>query len=536
MFIKSIQNDNLKANIYKTRDSMGRSAAALCAEKMRELLKTKDTINMIFAAAPSQNETLAHLKLENDIDWSRVRAFHMDEYIGLNAGAPQLFSNFLDRAIFKSLPFKEVFYINAEGTKDELISRYTELLNKYPTDIVCLGIGENGHIAFNDPHIADFNDSALIKVVDLDLRCRVQQVNDGCFEKLEDVPEYALTLTIPTLTRAKHLICTVPGPTKAEAVFNTMYGKINEECPATIMRRHNDATMFLDADSAVYVAFKKAVLSDEISQDMEVSVALCKKHYLTGVEIRSVYDTAPEKLNDEQITKIKNILDKNNLEVVAISSSLYKCNIGESQEEKMKETVRVANNFGCKFLRGFSYWTSPEFNIDEFASHLKSKEKDLTDNKVELLIEFDPAVNLTNGGEVASLLEKVNSPLINAIWDPGNDIYDSKKEIPYPNGYNKIKKFIKHVHLKDGHLVDGKPVCVKIGTGAVDYEGQIKQLLIDGYDGYLVMETHYKKNKAIDEELLKRPGGAAFSENGYESTDESLAALNELILKVLKNF
>lgn len=536
MLIKTIQSDKLKAHIFKSRDAMGKSAAKDCAEKIRALLKVQDTVNMIFAAAPSQSETLFHLAADKGIDWTKIRAFHMDEYIGLAEGAPQLFSNFLDNAIFKKLPFKEVHYVNGAGSSEQLIERYTALLKKYPADIVCLGIGENGHIAFNDPHIADFNDPALIKVVDLDERCRVQQVNDGCFASFDEVPTHALTLTIPALTRAKHLICTVPGPTKAEAVFNTVYGKIGEDCPATVMRSHADAAMYLDADSGRYVAFKKAVLSDEISQDMEIAAQLCKKHYLTGVEIRSVFDTPPEKLTGEQADKIKEVLEKYNLKAVAISSSLYKCNLGESEQQKLEMTAKVAKMFGCRFVRGFSYWKTPEFSVDGFAAHLKSIEGYLQENGLELLIEFDPGVNLTNGALVAELLKKTNSPAVNAIWDPGNDIYDEKKETPFPDGYFALKDYIKHVHVKDALFEGGKPKCVKIGTGLVDYEGQLRQLLKDGYDGYLVMETHYKIDRVIDEELMKRPGGSAFSSGGYEATDESLAALDEIILKVLKNY
>lgn len=251
--LKKIEKDSLTVQIYDSREAMGNAAGKKCAEVLRKLLNEKDVVNMIFAAAPSQNETLEALVNEKDIDWTRVRAFHMDEYIGLSKDAPQGFGNFLDRAIFSKLPFKEVYYLRDYDTPEEVCKNYSQLLKDNPVDIVCLGIGENGHIAFNDPHIAYFDDIDLVKIVDLDEKCRLQQVHDGCFNHLDLVPKYAVTLTIPALTNAKCLICTVPSHTKAEAVKHTIEDEISEKCPATIMRRHNNATMFLDKDSAKLV-------------------------------------------------------------------------------------------------------------------------------------------------------------------------------------------------------------------------------------------------------------------------------------------
>lgn len=152
--------------------------------------------------------------------------------------------------LFNKVPFKNVYYIYSENeTVEETCERYRKLLKDHPADIVCLGIGENGHIAFNDPGEADFQDKEIIKKVELDEVCRMQQVNDGCFEKIGDVPQYALTLTVPALIAASSLICTVPAKTKAQAVFNTINCEINEKVPATVMRRHPDAVMFCDIDS-----------------------------------------------------------------------------------------------------------------------------------------------------------------------------------------------------------------------------------------------------------------------------------------------
>ena len=248
--MKKFIKDTLEVRIYDSRDEMGMAAARDIKERIAVLLKEKETINMIFAAAPSQNEVLASLASDPEIEWQRVNAFHMDEYIGLSADAPQGFGNFLKSHIFDLAPFRSVNLINTESDAEEEARRYSELLRINPTDIVVMGIGENGHIAFNDPPVADFGDPHLVKPVKLDEICRKQQVNDGCFERIEDVPTHALTLTVPTLMSAPHVFCIVPAPTKSRAVKETVYGEVDERCPASILRRKSGAVLYLDPDSA----------------------------------------------------------------------------------------------------------------------------------------------------------------------------------------------------------------------------------------------------------------------------------------------
>ena len=241
----------MKTKVFRTRAEMGAAAASEVSGRIGQLLATQDTVNMIFAAAPSQNEFLAALLL-SPVDWSRVRGFHMDEYIGLRPDATQGFGNFLRGRLFDKAPFLSVDYIdgNAADLGGEC-ARYSRLLQRYPTDIVCMGIGENGHIAFNDPPVADFADPFLVKVVELDGACRRQQVNDGCFASLREVPTHAITLTVPALMAGRYVYCMVPGKLKAEAVYNTVSQEIAEAYPSTTLRRHAEAELFLDADSAV---------------------------------------------------------------------------------------------------------------------------------------------------------------------------------------------------------------------------------------------------------------------------------------------
>ena len=249
--MKTFQKDKLAVEIFETRKLMGEKAANDIAKKFNELIDEKGEINVIWAAAPSQNDVLKALTLNKDIKWNKINAFHMDEYIGLSKDAPQGFGNFLKDHIFGLVPFKSVNYIDVSATDAEKeAERYAEVLSKQKIDVVVLGIGENGHIAFNDPPVADFNDKKAVKPVKLDEVCRQQQVNDGCFKSINDVPTHAITLTVPTLFNADYLFCIVPAPTKAKAVYETINGSINEHCPATVLRLHDNAKLYLDNESS----------------------------------------------------------------------------------------------------------------------------------------------------------------------------------------------------------------------------------------------------------------------------------------------
>ena len=254
MIVKNFTVDKLRVKQFSTRDEMGAAAAADAVPVIKDIIAKKGEINIIFAAAPSQNETLAHFLAAEGVDWTCINALHMDEYIGLAEGDPRTFGSYLYEHVFSHKPFKSINYVRgyAENIEAEC-ERYTKLLRNMPVDVVFLGIGENGHIAFNDPWVAKFDDPVAIKAVELDNACRCQQVNDGCFPTLDDVPTHALTLTIPTLMSAAHLFCTVPAATKADAVKNTVYGPITEDVPATIMRTHPSVTLYCDLDSGKYL-------------------------------------------------------------------------------------------------------------------------------------------------------------------------------------------------------------------------------------------------------------------------------------------
>lgn len=241
--------DRLLVETYSDRAAMGAAAAAAVAKAVAERLERQDGVRMIFASAPSQSAMLDRLCAAPGIDWRRVTAFHMDEFIGLSPDAPQRFATWLDTHLFGRLPFAAVHVLRPEPNPADEAARYTALLNEAPIDFVCLGIGVNGHIAFNDPPIADFDDPVDVKVVELDDVCRRQQLSDQGFASLQDVPLRALTLTVPRLLRADRLFCIVPGVHKREAVRQALDGPTTTACPASVLRRHHDCTLYLDREA-----------------------------------------------------------------------------------------------------------------------------------------------------------------------------------------------------------------------------------------------------------------------------------------------
>jgi glucosamine-6-phosphate deaminase len=250
--MKELKVDNLKVRMFDTRYEMGIAAAQAVSEKISELLAYQDSINIVFAAAPSQNEFLDSLS-KRDISWDRINAFHMDEYVGLDGKAPQLFGNYLKNKLFGKVNFREAYYIKGNtNDAEQECSRYSKLLERYPTDIVILGIGENTHLAFNDPHVADFNDPRVVKVVSLDEKNRHQQVDptdNVCFNTIEEVPTHAITITIPALFKSKYAYAIVPGKNKADAIYHTLTSHIQEKYPSTILRKHPHAVLYIDKDS-----------------------------------------------------------------------------------------------------------------------------------------------------------------------------------------------------------------------------------------------------------------------------------------------
>ena len=250
MNITEFQKDKLTVKIFPGKDEMGKSAAISVAEKLNAAITEKGFANLILATGASQFQFLEHLQ-QQTIDWKKITVFHLDEYKGMPVTHPASFRKYLKERILEKVQPKQVYYLNGDVPDIEAeVLHYENLLKEHPIDVGCIGIGENGHIAFNDPPVADFNDPKLVKVVELDEACRKQQLGEGWFPTLDDVPTHALSLTIPAIMRCKHISCVVPDERKAEAVHNTLNADISTACPATVLRTHPDCVLYLEEGSA----------------------------------------------------------------------------------------------------------------------------------------------------------------------------------------------------------------------------------------------------------------------------------------------
>jgi glucosamine-6-phosphate deaminase len=248
---QAFQVEQARVEIYASNSALGKAAAANAVAILRDAIRGQGGARMIVATGNSQLAVVQSLVLAEDVDWSRVEVFHMDEYAGLPEDHPASFRRWVRTRLAEQVHPRAAHYIMGDAPDPAgECRRYAALLMEAPIDLCLLGVGENGHIAFNDPHVADFHDPEVVKVVELDDRCRLQQVGEGHFASLADVPRRALTLTCPALMRARHLICSVPEKRKAEAVRNALEGPLSPACPASLLRTHPQATIYLDRDSA----------------------------------------------------------------------------------------------------------------------------------------------------------------------------------------------------------------------------------------------------------------------------------------------
>ena len=242
--------DRLRIEVYPDRESLGLAAAREAAQALTHAAANSETA-VIFAAAPSQNATLDALTGTAGVPWQRVNGLHMDEYVGLSADHPASFRRYLREHLASRVPLHAFHWIDADrNDMAGVCAAYQQQVRHLRPSLCLLGIGENGHLAFNDPGEARFDDPEDVRVVTLDRACREQQVAEGHFPDFDAVPRQAVTLTIPALMRTPHLIASVPGERKAEAVRKALFEPISEDCPASILRTHPQATLYLDKESA----------------------------------------------------------------------------------------------------------------------------------------------------------------------------------------------------------------------------------------------------------------------------------------------
>jgi glucosamine-6-phosphate deaminase len=246
---KEFRVDQLTIQIYKDKFEMGRAAADSAEKHISDAINKKGEAVIILATGASQFEFLDSLS-EKQIDWKKVIAFHLDEYVGIPDTHPASFRRYLKERIIEKVGIGTYYLIEGDTEDSEKeCNRLGNLLEKYPVDVAFVGIGENGHLAFNEPP-AQFNDNMKYKIVELDEKSRKQQLGEGWFKKLEEVPKFAITMTVPAIMESRAIICTVPDARKARAVKNTLNSKISPEFPASIIREHPNATLFLEQNSA----------------------------------------------------------------------------------------------------------------------------------------------------------------------------------------------------------------------------------------------------------------------------------------------
>lgn len=250
MQITEFQKNKLKVKVFQESEEIASAAAEFVAAQLNSAIEKKDSVNVVIGTGASQLSFYKYL-LQQEIEWEKITLFHLDEYKGMSESHPASFRRFLKDRVLQGIKPKNVYFLNGDASDTEAeVLRYENLLKEHPVDVACIGIGENGHIAFNDPPVADFNDPKLVKVVELDEACRKQQLGEGWFPILDDVPTHALSLTVPAIMGCKTISCLVPDERKAQAVYNALNLEITTACPASILRKHPDAVLFLDSGSS----------------------------------------------------------------------------------------------------------------------------------------------------------------------------------------------------------------------------------------------------------------------------------------------
>lgn len=243
--------DHLSVQVYKSEADMAFDVAAIVSNYLQSVLEQQQTAAVLLATGNSQLKFLDALIALGGVDWSKITLFHLDEYLGITADHPASFRRYLRERVEQRVMPQQFHYIEGD-TLEPLgeCDRYTKLLQAQPIDLCCLGVGENGHLAFNDPSVANFHDPYSIKLVKLDPHNRQQQVNTGQFPDIDSVPGYAFTLTLPLICSARKILCLAPTQRKAQIVKKMLQGSISVDCPASILRQQPQATLFLDSDSA----------------------------------------------------------------------------------------------------------------------------------------------------------------------------------------------------------------------------------------------------------------------------------------------
>ena len=284
--------------------------------------------------------------------------------------------------------------------------------------------------------------------------------------------------------------------------------------------------------------FKVGVIGDEVSQDFETVVNFVKDFNLDSIEIRSVWDKPPHELTEKDIDKMKGLLDGTNIEIIGIASPFFKCDMDNAVERKehldiLKGCIRAAKAFDTYLIRTFVFWDTgkTEERWDEVISAYDEPLKIIDGEGIVLGMENESTTSLSTAKLTARFIEEIDSPNIRGIWDPANEAHATDGETPYPDAYNRMKPTMIHAHLKDAgpNPESGEIESVPVGDGVIDWQGQLQAFVDEGYKGHLCLETHWRPTLKIEEDLLNRPGGKAFSEAGEEASRICIEKLQEMI-------
>jgi sugar phosphate isomerase/epimerase len=284
--------------------------------------------------------------------------------------------------------------------------------------------------------------------------------------------------------------------------------------------------------------FRLSVISDEISQDFERVLEVCREYGVPLVEPRSVWEKPPHELTDEDLARMKGLLEGAGMGVSCIAAPFLKCDLGNAEQYAehlgiLRRCLDMAHAFGCNLVRGFTFWkTGPARDVwQQLLDAYDEPIRILEAEDCYLGIENEASTHIATAAEAEALYRDINHPRIKAIWDPANEVYAEDGELPFPTAFERMKPNLIHVHLKDAvRDADGEPHCVPLGDGGyIDYPAQLQALLDMGYEGACSLETHWRPTQQLDEELLNRPGGAAFSALGEEASRICLDNLKRII-------
>lgn len=281
--------------------------------------------------------------------------------------------------------------------------------------------------------------------------------------------------------------------------------------------------------------FLLSIITDEISQNPEEAITLAAQYHFDGIELRSAWDQPVELLPEERLRALVDSARQHGLAVSAIASSFLKEDWGKDDRSKFDRLVKACRICGCTTVRAFSFWKSDDYSDEAFAAYLADYDRLLVEEGLTMTLENDPSVNLSTGIDLGRFFSRFAFGQIGILWDPGNDLYTcGGKIVPYPDAYASVRPYVKHVHVKDA-VTDGTTgKGVAVGDGEMDFAGQFRALRADGYSGWITLEPHYRLEGEIDEALLRRPGGAAFSKDGYLPSKICMENLHKILDRLLE--